>query len=153
MKRAEMPRMRTQYFPLVGGLDAESAQLTLRPGVVIGGLNYESSALEGYERIGGFERFDGRPRPSDAAFRVFVCDAGFSGVAAGQTINGETSGATAKVLALRGSTQLVVTRIAGSWQFGENVRVGVAVAGVLDTDASDITGVDENEFFSNARIS
>lgn len=150
MKRAEMPRMRTQYFPLVGGMDAELAQLTLRPGVVIGGLNYESSALEGYERIGGFERFDGRPRPSDAAFRVFVCDAGFSGVAAGQTINGETSGATAKVLALRGSTQLVVTRIAGSWQFGENVRVGVAVAGVLDTDASDITGFDENDFFSMA---
>ena len=104
-----MPPLKTQYFPLVGGLDAESAQLTLRPGVVIGGLNYESSAMEGYERIGAFERFDGRPRPSDAAMRVFQCNAGFTGVSVGQTINGQTSSATAKVIALRGSNQLVVT--------------------------------------------
>lgn len=150
MKPGQMPPMKTQYFPLVGGLDAESAQLTLRPGAVIGGLNYESSALEGYERIGGFERFDGRPRPSDATCRVFQCDAGFAGVAVGQSINGETSGATAKVLALRGSTQLVVTRVTGAWQFGENVRVVASVVGVLDTEASDITGFDENDFLALA---
>lgn len=150
MRPSQMPPLKTQYFPLVGGLDAESAQLTLRPGVVIGGLNYESSALEGYERIGAFERFDGRPRPSDAAMRVLQCDAGFVGVAVGQTINGQTSGATAKVIALRGSTQLVVTRITGTWQTGENVRVVTTVVGVLNSDGSDFTGFDENAFLALA---
>ncbi len=150
MKPAQMPPLKTQYFPLVGGLDAESAQLTLRPGAVIGGLNYESSALEGYERIGAFERFDGRPRPSDASMRVFQCNAGFTGVTVGQTINGQTSGATAKVIALRGSNQLVVTRITGTWQTGENVRVVTTVVGVLNSDGSDFTGFDENSFLALA---
>lgn len=145
-----MPPLKTQYFPLVGGLDAESAQLTLKPGTVIGALNYESSALEGYDRIGGFERFDGRTRPSDALYRVFQSNAGFSGVVVGNTINGQTSGATAKVLAVRGTTQLVVTRITGTWVFGENVRVVTTVVGVLDTDGADITGFDENGFLELA---
>lgn len=146
MSGPNMPPVKSQYFPLSGGLDAESAQLSLRPGVVIGALNYESSALEGYERIAGFERFDGRPRPSDAAYRVFQCNAGFVGVAAGQTINGQTSGATAKVMFVRGTTQLVITRVTGTWQYAENVRVGTTVVGVLDADGSDFTGLEENDF-------
>ncbi|EFX61315.1 hypothetical protein DAPPUDRAFT_274118, partial [Daphnia pulex] len=102
-----MPALKTQYFPLAGGLDAESAQLTLRPGMVTGAINYESSALEGYERIGGYERFDGRPRPSDAAYKCLRAATAFTGMAVGQTVAGATSGATALVLALRNAAQMV----------------------------------------------
>ena len=101
-----MPPLQTQYFPLVGGIDAESAQLSIKPGSVIGAVNYESSALEGYERIGGFERFDGRVRPSDAAYQVFGAETTFANIPVGTVITGQTSGATAKVLALRGTSPI-----------------------------------------------
>ena len=143
---SNLPQLKTQYFPLAGGIDAESAQLSLKPGVAIGALNYESSALEGYERIGGFERFDGRPRPSDAAYRVFEASTTFTNAVVGTAIVGQTSGATARVLALRGTNQLVVGRITGTWQFGETILAGVPVVGVLSRDASDITGFDDNTF-------
>lgn len=145
-----MPPLKTQYFPLVGGLDAESAQLTLKPGAVIGASNYESSALDGYERIGGFERFDGRPRPSDAVYKLMQSATGFTGVAVGNTVNGQTSGATAKVLMVRGTNQIVVTRVTGTWTYGENIRVSTTVVGVFTQDGSDIDGFDENDFLSLA---
>ena len=171
---SNLPQLKTQYFPLVGGIDAESAQLSLKPGIAIGALNYESSALEGYERIGGFERFDGRFRPSDAAYQVFGAEATFGNVSVGATITGQTSGATAKVLALRGTSplateawdslitedrsyitidgvyQLVVGRVTGTWQFGETILAGASVVGVWGKSASDITGLDDNAFYALA---
>jgi len=49
-----------------GGLDLTSppSQRYRRPGSLIGCENYESR-LEGLRRIDGYERFDGRPAPSD----------------------------------------------------------------------------------------
>ena len=154
MSKQQQTPVQTQYFPLVGGLDAESAQLTLKPGSVIGASNYESSALDGYQRIGGFERFDGKARPSDATYRLMQSadgfDVGFVGVSVGDTVNGQTSGATAKVLAIRGTNQIVVSRITGTWAYDENIRVGTTVVGALSQDGSDITGADENDFVSLA---
>lgn len=142
--------VKTQYFPLVGGLDSESAQLTLKPGSVIGALNYESSALEGYERIGGFERFDGRERPSDATYKALQAATTFTGVAVGNTVIGATSVASGKVVALRGTNQIVVTRITGTFEYGETLTVGGSPIGVLSQDASDVTGFDENGFLKLA---
>lgn len=150
MSKAQQAPLQTQYFPLVGGLDAESAQLTLKPGAVLGALNYESSALDGYERIGGYERFDGRPRPSDAVYKLMQSATGFTGVVVGDTVNGQTSGATAHVIALRGTTQIVVTRSTGTWSYGENIRVSTTVVGVFTQDGSDIDGFDENDFLTLA---
>jgi hypothetical protein len=142
----KMPSLKTQYFPLAGGLDAESAQLTLRPGMVTGAINYESSALEGYERIGGYERFDGRPRPSDAAYKCLRAATTFTGVTVGQAVVGATSGATAVVLALRNAAQVVVTKVTGAFTVGESLTVAGSPVGVFDGDASDIDGFDDNAF-------
>lgn len=141
-----MPALKTQYFPLAGGLDAESAQLTLRPGMVTGAINYESSALEGYERIGGYERFDGRPRPGDAAYQCLRAATAFTGVAAGLTVVGATSGATAVVLLLRHAAQIVVTQRTGVFAVGEVLTVAGSPVGRFDGDASDIDGFDDNAF-------
>jgi hypothetical protein len=140
----DFPDTKIQNFPLVGGLDVESAQLARAPGLVMGGINYESSPETGYERIGGFERFDGRPRPSDATFLVLEASAGFTGVVVGNTINGQTSGATAKVIQLRGTTQLVVTRVTGAFTLNENIRTVTTVRGIYTGVGSDITSFDDN---------
>ena len=143
---SKMPLLKTQYFPLAGGLNVESAQLAMPPGVVIGALNYEASAETGYERIGGFERFDGQPRPSDSVYRILESATGFTGLAVGDSVSGFTSLATGKVIALRGTNQIVVTRITGTWQYGENILKAGNVCGVLTTDGVDITGFDDNTF-------
>lgn len=146
----QMPDTKTQYFPLVGGLDVESAQFARSPGLVMGGVNYESSQETGYDRIGGYERFDGHPRPSDALFKVLEATSAFSGVAVGDTINGQTSLATAKVVQLRSTNQLVVTRVTGAFTIGENIRVGVGVVGVYKGEGVNVSSFDENTFLALA---
>jgi hypothetical protein len=142
----DFPDTKTQTFPLVGGLDVESAQLSRQPGLVMGGNNYESSPENGYERIGGFERFDGRPRPSDAQYQILEASANFTGVVVGDTINGQTSGFTAKVIQVRSAKQLVITKATGVFTVGENIRTGVTVRGVYTSLASDVNSFDENTY-------
>lgn len=55
----------TAHFPLQGGLDLVTPPLAMPPGRMIAGENYEPHPA-GYRRIDGYERFDGRPAPSDA---------------------------------------------------------------------------------------
>lgn len=55
----------TPYFPLSGGLDLITPAIALKPGVAIGAVNYEP-VPNGYSRVEGFERFDGRTSPTDA---------------------------------------------------------------------------------------
>lgn len=141
-----LPAPKTQYFPLVGGLDSESAQLTLKPGKVLGSLNYESSALDGYQRIKGFERFDGRARPSDATYKLIQCNAGFAGAVLGATVVGTTSFATSEILYLRGTTQLVLGRVTGTYTVGETLTVGGTPIGTFDQYGSDVDGFDDNTF-------
>lgn len=146
----DMPQTKTQYFPLVGGLDVESAQFAREPGLVMGGSNYESSQENGYERIGGYERFDGRPRPSDALYKILAATAGFTGLAVNDSINGQTSGATGKVIQVRSATQIVVTRVTGTFALGENLRLGAVVKGIYTGEADDLTGFDDNTYLALA---
>ncbi|WP_191126153.1 hypothetical protein [Mesorhizobium sp. B2-1-2] len=54
----------TQTILLQGGLDLITPQVTMPPGRAISALNYEPD-VSGYTSTGGYERFDGRPAPSD----------------------------------------------------------------------------------------
>ena len=60
--------MKTSSWRLGGGLDLSTPAIarSRNPGSLIGCLNYEARR-EGYRRIDGYERFDGRPSPSDVA--------------------------------------------------------------------------------------
>lgn len=142
----DMPQTKTQLFALAGGLDAESSQSSRAPGLVTGASNYESSSQNGYERIGGFERFSGQPRPSDAAYKILQTTAAVSGVVVGNTVNGQTSGATAVVIAIRSSTELVVTKVTGTFTAAENVRVITTVVGVFSRLADDSTSIEDNTY-------
>lgn len=142
----DFPQTKTQNFTLVGGLDVETAQYSRAPGLCMGGYNYESSQETGYERIGGYERFDGRPRPSDATYKILQASSTFTGVSVGDIVNGQTSSATGKVIEVRASNQLVLTKVTGTFTAGENIRVGVTVKGVYASDASNINSFDDNTY-------
>lgn len=63
----------TEFFAFQGGLDLTTPALRVPAGSLIASLNYEPAVEGGYARIGGFERYDGRARPSDAEYEAVAC--------------------------------------------------------------------------------
>ena len=56
---------------MVGGLDLATPPIAMPPGKAIAAINYEPD-VAGYTSFGGYERFDGQPRPSDATDAALV---------------------------------------------------------------------------------
>jgi len=127
-----MSRRTLIQFPLQGGLDLETPTMEKPAGALISCKNYEAASRGGYDRIEGFERFDGRPSPTDAAYYTLNFDAGDIEPSVGDSILGGTSAATAEILAVvvaSGSWAdndavgyLAVTKLTGTWQDNENIR-------------------------------
>ena len=102
---ANLPSLPRGYQPevaitkLAGGLDLESPTWGVMEGAVRDALNYEASIEGGYQDITGYERFDGRPAPSDASFTIL--DVTVTGsVVVGDTVTGAVTGATGLVIAI-----------------------------------------------------
>lgn len=129
--RRPLPSVSIQFdsFRLEGGLDLHTPQLDLPPGVARAAENFEVSINGGYSRIPGYERFDGRPSPSAAAYATLRVT-GLGMLAVGATVNGQTSGATAVVAAIDGDI-VAYTKLTGTFVAAENLRVGVTVVGVI----------------------
>lgn len=131
---------------LRGGLDLVSPRLAMQPGTLAGALNYEAD-VGGYRRCFGYERFDGRLRPSEATYWVLDFEDATGVFAVGNTVTGNTSGATGIVLTIVYGTSdedspdfntdfnedfesgivagyLVLSEVTGTFQTGENLRVG-----------------------------
>lgn len=84
---------KTKYYALKGGLDIVTAALTIDPGRALAMVNYEPWYQGGYRRIPGYERFDGRPKPSDANYTAFEVDDA-SSLTLRDTVTGDTSTTT-----------------------------------------------------------
>jgi hypothetical protein len=102
---------RQQTVVMRGGLDLVTQPIEVPPGRVIAGQNYESEA-RGYRRATGYERLDGRPKPSEAVYHILHFDSGSTEISEDDALTGDTSGATA--LAASGA---VVT--SGTWGDGD----------------------------------
>ena len=125
-------------FPFGGGLNQVSSPLAIPPGFLVAALNYEPLA-EGYGRVDGYERTDGR-LPSAAGYRLLAIENGSAPIPEGATIIGATSAARAIVLfppvGVTGSWDsgdaaalLVLVDVSGEFAIGEPIHLdGVAVA-------------------------
>jgi len=143
---------KTKYFPLGGGLDVVSPALSVPPGRVLAIVNFAPWYNGGYRRIDGYERFDGRPRPSDAIFRGFDIDT-VAGLSLGDTVTGDTSGATGVVCGIwdddgtYGTDVLAVTKITGTFTADETLNTaaytisGSAVLNYAPTTALEETWI------------
>lgn len=121
---------------LRGGLDLVTPALQVPPGFAIAAQNYEPEA-RGYRRVQGYERFDGQPKPSEAAYYVLNFDAGQAAISAGDTVTGATSSATGVALisavvetgSYGGSDAagyLVLYNVTGTFADDENLQVSAA---------------------------
>ena len=118
------PAVQYDLIRLGGGLDQVTPTLSLPPGVARRAANFECSITGGYTRIAGYERFDGRPSPSDAVYNIFVCSITGT-VSVGNTVTGVTSAATGYVIAVT-STTIVVTKEVGTFVSGEVLNVSAS---------------------------
>ena len=114
---------------MAGGLDLVTPTLSLAPGTARDALNFEASITGGYTRIAGYERFDGRPNPSDALYGILTVSLSAT-VNTGDTIVGVTSAATGYVISTS-TNQLVYTKGTGSFTVGETLTVSSVSKGTL----------------------
>jgi hypothetical protein len=133
-----------------------SPALSIPPGRVLAAVNFAPWYNGGYRRIEGFERFDGRPRPSDAVFRGFDIDT-VAGLSLGDTVTGDTSGATGTVCGIWdddgsfGSDVLAVTKVTGTFLDGETLNTAAYTVGSAPVLNYAPTSALEDEWINNAR--
>ena len=84
--------MRIKYFPFMGGEILTDPALSQPPGSLLYGKNYEVYPEGGYRRIDGFERFDGRTKPSESLYWILEFETGSSASVDTDVITGATSG-------------------------------------------------------------
>lgn len=123
-----IPPVKYDLVRLEGGWDEVTPSLQLKAGVLKDVLNFECNVTGGYSRIGGFERFDGRLKPSDASYRMMQVTSFTNTPAAGQTLTGQTSTATG-VIAYVGTNFVVLTKVVGAFTETEVVKVGATTIG------------------------
>lgn len=132
---------------LQGGMNLVTAALAVPAGQIIAGNNY-FPVVSGLRRADGYERYDGRPRPSLASYWVLNFDAGTAAISLGDQVDGATSGATGKALvdavvesgSYGGSDAagyLVLTDVSGTFQDNENLQVSAATKCVANGVAAE----------------
>jgi len=135
MQKDQLPRVQYNLIRLGGGLDQVTPTLVMPPGFARKAANFECSVNGGYTRIAGYERFDGRTSPSAALYNILTCSLTGT-VSVGNTVVGQTSAATGKVIA-RSGNDVVVTRQTGTFVSGEGITVSAVAVGTITS----LTGV------------
>lgn len=149
LKRPRFPEVKPVYYPLKGGLDLVTPPIAIDPGRLFDAQNYEPVTVGGYRRLTGFERFDGRPKPSAASY--WVIGANVTGVLnVGDTVTGATSAATGRVLLIL-PTYLVLGRVTGTFVVGENLNVA-ATPRAVTTSAAGVNGATSPSLHADYRL-
>jgi hypothetical protein len=131
MKRArgvkvQIPDVKTKGFAFIGGLDLVTPPLEIPPGALRSASNVEVGINGGYARIGGYERYSGKAKPSDATYAILTCSI-TGAVSLGDVLTDNAGTSFGTVVALP-TGQAVLTMITGTFSTG-NIRVGGVVVG------------------------
>lgn len=119
-----------EVISLKGGLDQVTPTLSLPPGFLRDSLNVEASITGGYTRIKGYERFDGRPAPSDAVASGYGMSS-VAGLSAGDSVT--IGAATAVVVSVNPADNTVFfTKVVGSIITGATVNNGSPIGTITD---------------------
>lgn len=135
----------SKYYPFNGGLDLVTPALSVDPGFSLAMVDYEPWFNGGYRRIDGYERFDGRAKPS-AALAYGATITTLSGLPFGTSGTasfagtGSVSGATAQFVegVLVGGTSFVaLTNVTGTFGTSDKIITGTSTGtGTLTSLAS-----------------
>ncbi len=133
MRKLLIPAVTERYWEFGGGLDQVSPSITMPAGRLRACSNVEVGTSGNYSPIQGYERYDGRSKPSDAVYSIL--NATITGsYAVGNTLTGATSAATGIILAAT-ATYFVLTRIVGTFQNGETLNIAASPVAVATSTA------------------
>jgi len=136
-----------RYFPFEGGEILSDPALSQSPGSLLYGKNYEVYPEGGYRRIDGYERFDGRTKPSESLYWILEFNAGTTATVDTNVITGASSSATAELIAdavvesgsYAGNDAvgyMAVALLTGTFTVGENIQVSASTVAVVKTVAN-----------------
>jgi hypothetical protein len=123
-----MPPVKYERMTLAGGMDQITPTLSLPPGVVRDALNFECLEMGGYGRIGGYERYSGKPSPSDAVYTTLWITTFTNTPAVGATI---TNGTATGVIIAVGVNYVAITKQVGAFAVGDSLTVGATPIGTM----------------------
>jgi hypothetical protein len=126
------PRIDTKFIEFTGGLDTETSKYMVKPGRVRESRNVYQGINGGYTWC-GYERFSGRPKPSEQIYLILPTTLTGS-VTVGDTVTDDDASGSLKVVANL-SSYLVCTRLSGAFDVGD-IRVGGVVVGSCSSEPS-----------------
>jgi hypothetical protein len=131
-----LPSVQTEIIVCKDGMDQVTPTLSLAGGVCRQSLNFECGVNGGYNRIAGYERFDGQPSPTDNSviFQIIEVATVTTVPVIGDTLTA-SGGATGTVAYVDG-TRMVVCQITGTYATTETVSTGAGLVGTV----SDVSG-------------
>jgi hypothetical protein len=142
---------KVDYVPLGGGLNLIDSQLTMKPGMMTECLNYEQIfGSQGYWRIAGFERYDGRLEPHLATYYVQEFDTGTAAISVGDIVTGTSASAEVLLVELETGSwvggdaagRLILGNVTGAWANNDNIKVS-AVTKALASAATHLGSIGE----------
>jgi hypothetical protein len=111
--KTRIPSTEQQFFQLNGGIDLVTPPISIKPGYCTDAVNYEIGLQGGYRRIDGYERLDGRAKPSDAKYYVIPATISAT-ISNGDVVTGTVSGAVGTAIATTANS-VVVTKVTGAF--------------------------------------
>jgi hypothetical protein len=125
-----LANIKTKTIPLGGGLDLETPPIAVAEGFALEANNIEPNLNGGYRKMLGYERIDGRAKPSDAIYYTMsVDDASLETV--DTDITGSLSGATARIIAVDATNNILgLTNLSGNFQTNDELAGGATVQSV-----------------------
>lgn len=124
--QVKMPPVATQYFPLNGGLDQVTPPIQMFNGALRFGINLEIGVRGGYATAAGYERYDGKTKPSTATYSILAVSLTGT-VNVGDVVQNLAGTVNGTVIALA-TGQLVLTKTTGTFTTG-NLYVGATLVG------------------------
>jgi hypothetical protein len=159
-KRAHIPAVnistKIDYTPLTGGLDNLHTALTIPNGRMLYGFNFEEKfGRQGYHRINGHERYDGRPQPHRAVYYILYFDQSTAEIAAGDHVAGAAAMADVVSATLlsgawisNGAGFLVLTNVSGNFVHGEDILVS-SISRAKASGTNELGTMGEENYSSN----
>lgn len=154
----KMARVNHDVIKLAGGLDLSTPIIELEAGVMRDGVNYECAVSGGYTRIPGYERYDGRPAPSLAAYMILYAATFTTTPVPGDILTGSVSGNSGTVFYVDAAiNRIIVTKTTGSFAANDVFSVVGGTVGlrsfpvvpVTSESASIYTGLAANVYRSD----
>jgi hypothetical protein len=122
----KIPPVQTQYFPFTGGLDQVTPPVQMYNGALRFGINIEIGVRGGYATAAGYERYDGKDKPSAAIYSILAV-ALTGTVNVGDVVQNLAGTVSGTVIALA-TGQLILTKTVGVFSTG-NLYVGAVLVG------------------------